>query len=78
MSIESAKAFIERLNSDKEFVQNFIKYKDHTDRIAFVKLAGFDFTYAELKQATGELSDDDLDTVSGGHSTIDWVESFAM
>lgn len=78
MSIESAAAFIERLNTDKDFVQNFIKCKEHKDRIAFVKLAGFDFSYAELQQAAEELSDDDLDKISGGYSIINWMGSYAM
>ena len=66
MSVESAKLFIERMKTDKEFAQKVTDCKDTEARIAFVKAAGFDFTSDEAKKATGELNEEELDALSGG------------
>ena len=66
MSIESAKAFIEKMKTDEDFNQKVKGCKDAEERMAFVKEAGFDFTSEELKEVSENLSDDDLDGVAGG------------
>ena len=73
MSLESAKAFVERLKWDTELRKSIMKAED---RIAVVKEAGFDFTMDEWHQArkeamakqapNGELSEEELKKVAGG------------
>ena len=66
MSIESARLYIERLKNDQEFAQKVTACIDAEERMRFAREAGFDFTASELKMAGQELSDNDLDSVSGG------------
>ncbi len=71
MSIESAKAFLERCKNDDEWRDKLKAAKDQDARIEMVKAEGFDFTPAELESVTeelsdGELSELDLMGVSGG------------
>ncbi len=66
MSIESAKAFLERMKTDGEFAESVAKCSDGKARMAFVKNAGFDFTAEEINQVSSSLSDSELDQVAGG------------
>lgn len=68
MSVESAKAYVERMKTDEEFNKKVKECKDSEARMAFVKEAGFDFTSEEIKELGGELSDSDLDAVAGAGS----------
>ena len=56
MSIESAKAFLERLKSDGDFSKTVGKIATVQQRIEYVNKAGFDFTKEELEIANEELS----------------------
>lgn len=67
MSIHSAKNFIERMKTDEDFAKKVIAFKDSEERLAFVKMEGFDFTSDEINQTAGELSDEELERVSGGY-----------
>ncbi len=66
MSIESAKAYIERLKTDEEFRELMKDAADKEARIALVKAEGFDFSEEDIKAVESELSDDELDEVAGG------------
>ncbi len=66
MSMESAKAFIERMKTDEDFRNKVNECKDQETRMAFVKHAGFNFTKDDLDLAKAELSDDVVSDVSGG------------
>jgi predicted ribosomally synthesized peptide with nif11-like leader len=67
MSVESAKAFIERVKNDEDFKKKVFEIKEKQERKDLVKAEGFDFTADELKEASGgELSEDELDSVAGG------------
>lgn len=66
MSIESAKAFLEKWKTDEDFAKQVNECKDAASRKAFVNAAGFDFTKAEIDEATSQLSDEQLDSVAGG------------
>ena len=66
MSIESAKAFIERLKTDEDFRQRVQDAEDREARRALAKAEGFDFGEEDIKSASEELSDDDLDFIAGG------------
>lgn len=66
MSIQSGKAFVERMKNDEDFRKKVNECKDHDSRTAYVKKEGFDFTADELKKVAGELSEESLDAVVGG------------
>ena len=70
MSIESAKAFLERMKTDEDFAKKVTACKDSDRRMAFIKGEGFDFTVAEISTVKGELSDEDLDLVAGGDTWL--------
>ena len=65
MSIESAKAFIERMKNDEEFAKKIMAETNADSRMALACGEGFTFTEEEIGQLTGELTDDELDRVAG-------------
>jgi len=65
MSMESAKSFIEKIKNDEDFKNKVTKYKDNEARTAFIKQAGYDFTGEDMELAKAELSEEDLNGVSG-------------
>ncbi len=65
MSLDSAQAFIKKLQTDKEFSDRIQDGIDK-ERKNIIAKAGFDFTNEELKQATQVLSDEELRSISGG------------
>ena len=65
MSIESAKAYIERVKTDEEFRDRVKSAEDKEARLALVKAEGFDFSVEDLSVVTGELSEEELDGVAG-------------
>jgi predicted ribosomally synthesized peptide with nif11-like leader len=69
MSIESAKAYVERLKTDKGFATAAEAVKTEEQAWAFIAEQGFDFTSAELESALPhELSTRELEGVVGGQS----------
>ena len=66
MSIESAKAFLEKIKNDEDFRKSVRKIATAEERMEFVKGAGFDFTKEDMATLKDELSESDLDGVSGG------------
>jgi len=66
MSMESAKALVEKMKSDATFAQQVMSIDGNEARIAFVKGQGYDCTLEEAKAIQSELSDDDLDAAAGG------------
>jgi len=71
MSVESAKAFIEKMKTDEEFNKKVKGCKNAEERTALAKEAGFDFTPAEIKGQGDELSDKELDAVAGAGCLLD-------
>lgn len=51
MSVESAKMFVSKMMTDKEFEQKFQKLNKPDLCMAFVQGAGFDFTLDEYQEA---------------------------
>ncbi len=79
MSVQSAKALVEKLKADPEFGKQLEQEENIDKRVEIMKDAGFDFSKEEFRQAvmemssdSGELSDDDLAAVAGGKSGT-WV-----
>jgi predicted ribosomally synthesized peptide with nif11-like leader len=71
MSIESAKAFIERMKTDEEFRKKVETAKTKEERKKIVKDAGFEFTKAELNEVSEELTEEQLNMASAGHCSSD-------
>ena len=71
MSIESAKAFIERMRTDEEFRNQMIAVEDKEARAALVKSREFDFTGEDICRAIGELSKGVLD--ERNRKWVQWV-----
>ncbi len=77
MSIESAKAFIEKVKTDEDFKSKLAQLQDGQARLDFAKEAGFDFSADEIAKAKAEqgLSDEELDSVAGGcgHACLEGI-----
>ena len=72
MSIENAKAFLEKVKNDEELLKKLSDSQSGEDRLNIAKAEGFVFTKEEMFSVTSELSDDDLPAVSGaGVCTLD-------
>jgi predicted ribosomally synthesized peptide with nif11-like leader len=56
MSIESARSFMSKLNSDLIFRNRIASAKDDSERDKVAQDAGFDFTASEIQQAIDELT----------------------
>lgn len=66
MSIESAKAYIEKLKNDENFRKKALSCTNAEERMAFVKAEGFDFTGDEIKQLATKIDDSELEGLAGG------------
>ncbi len=68
MSIESAKAFMEKVATDEDFRKEVGEIATAEERMAFVTAAGFDFTKGELENVCEKmpLTDDELELLAGG------------
>ncbi len=66
MSLDSAKAFIEKMTSDEIFRGQVLAIEDVAGQLAFITSEGFDCTDEEIRAVTGELSNEDLDKAAGG------------
>jgi predicted ribosomally synthesized peptide with nif11-like leader len=73
MSIEAAKAFIEKVKTDAELAKKVKEAEDADSKLQIAKQEGFEFTAQEAKQVQEELTDEDLDSVAGG-----WGNSFCF
>ena len=83
MSKESAMEFLAKVDSDEEFKKEIAAAKNDDARWEIVKGAGFDFTRGDLRDAiqekTGsELTDDELDHVTGGSVAMAAVSTGAV
>ncbi len=66
MTIESAKAYLERLRNDEDFRKEVGEKSSPEDWMKFVKENGFDFSKEEFEQVKSELSEEELDRIDGG------------
>ncbi|MBT3255627.1 MAG: Nif11-like leader peptide family natural product precursor [Deltaproteobacteria bacterium] len=66
MSIESAKAFIDRMKTDEEFRNRVTATKTVEERKAIVEAEGFEFSAEDIEEGKNSLSEDELEIVSGG------------
>lgn len=70
MSIESAKAFVERMKNDEKFARKIKEFKNSAEIQHYLTMTGFDFTKQELDSLSGELTDEELASVAGGMGCI--------
>lgn len=67
MSIENAKAFLEKVKSDEDLRTKLSdKNLSGEDRLNIAKAEGFQFTAEEMVNVSEELSDEQRDAVAGG------------
>jgi len=66
MSVDQARAFIEKMKTDEAFRNRIVAIEAVDARLAAASDAGFVFTEAEIKEVKSELNDDELDRVAGG------------
>ncbi|OPL10076.1 MAG: hypothetical protein AVO34_12225 [Firmicutes bacterium ML8_F2] len=71
MSLESAKAYLERIKNDSGFANKIAGLGSPEEKAALIKAEGFDFTGEEVGQLRGALSDDELGQISAGAIYID-------
>ncbi|MBU1172304.1 MAG: Nif11-like leader peptide family RiPP precursor [Proteobacteria bacterium] len=74
MSLDHAKKMLENLKTDKKLVEK-IKAADDAGKKKIAADMGLKFTGDEMKEAikaSSELSDENLETVSGG-SSANWM-----
>ncbi len=66
MSLDQAKLFIEKMKSDEIFSKRVLAIEDVAGRLVYIESEGIDCTEAEIKEVSGELSDEELEAASGG------------
>lgn len=66
MSIESAKAYVERIKTDEAFAKKVNSFEDKGARKDFVIQEGYTFTKEEVEEVGSELNEKELDSVAGG------------
>lgn len=66
MSIDSAKAYIERIKTDEKFRKKVLACTDAKKRMKLVKSEGFDFTAEEIKNEIASTPDDKLSQCVAG------------
>jgi predicted ribosomally synthesized peptide with nif11-like leader len=66
MSIESAKAFLERVKTNEDFRNLVGGIATADQRMEFVRKSGYEFSKEEIDRVKDELGEDQLDGVVGG------------
>ncbi len=75
MSIESAKAFLERIKNDEELRNKLKAVESKEERTKVAKAEGLDCTEDEWKEVSAELSEQELDHILGGSY---WCKAIAF
>ncbi|MEI8187016.1 MAG: Nif11-like leader peptide family natural product precursor [Chlorobiaceae bacterium] len=66
MSVENAKAFVEKMQSNETFCQRVMAISDIEDRISFIAKQGYIFEEDDIVQACSEMNVDPIDCAQGG------------
>ncbi len=66
MTIESARAYLERTKSDESFRKACSDKSSPEEWMKHVRENGFDFSNDDMEQVKSELSDDELKAIGGG------------
>ena len=78
MSLDQARAFIEKMKADEAFRDRIVAIEGIDARLAAARDAGFQVTEAEVKEVQSELTDDELDAAAGGSLWSDWVRGYSV
>ena len=76
MSVDQAKAFIEKMKSDEAFRARVMAVEDVTERMGLINAEGFDCSAEEIG-APQELGEAELSGVVGGGS-LPWCVCFCI
>jgi len=76
MSVDQARAFIEKMKSDEAFCDRIMAIEAVDARLAAASDAGFEFTDTEINEVKSELNDDELDRVAGGFNMYSYLGIF--
>ena len=68
MSVDSAKAFLERVRNDEDFRKSVGEIVKAEERMEFIKGAGFDFTNEEINSLKDELTVEEYWWVQRGYA----------
>jgi len=71
MSMEQARAFLEKVKNDEDLQKRLSDAQDKESRWEIAKQEGFEFTLGELGEASDELGEADLEGVGGGRRPPD-------
>ena len=66
MSLDQARAFIDKMKTDDAFCECVMAIEDVPGRLSIINREGFDCTEAEIKLVSQELRSEELDWVAGG------------
>ena len=66
MSMQNARDFLTKVRKDEEFRKGLGGCKGSAERLEYAQGAGFEFTSDEIKAASSELQDADLEVIAGG------------
>ncbi len=66
MSLESARGFMANYQKDVALTAKLVEAKTPAEKMVVARATGFDFTFEELAKVNEELSEAELDTVTGG------------
>ncbi len=72
MSIENARAFLNRIRNDEELRSRLEAAETKEERLKLAKAEGCGFTEDEWNEVRTELSVEDLDGSSGGSCSWNW------
>lgn len=78
MSQQQANAAIEKLKTDEAFRAKVMAEADVAERLKIINAAGFNCTVQELKAASQELDDDELNAVAGGWCIVHDINCSAL
>lgn len=66
MSLANVKGFIQKLKDDEELRNRVNECNTNEEKFQVAKDEGFDFTVEEFKEVYQDLTDDELEAISGG------------
>ena len=65
---ENLKAFLAKVSADAQLIERLKAAKEYGEIIALAKEIGLELTLADIEPDNSELSEDELNAVSGGKS----------
>ena len=66
MSVQSARDFLTKLSTDEDFRKGLGGCKTRAEQQQFALTSGFEFNAEEIRTASAEVQDAELDVIGGG------------